>query len=75
VGSCSLLEGIFLTQGSNPSLPHCRKILYQLGHQGSPNLRHDEIHSQLSFPPEQPVTGSRRRITMWGSVLGQVADP
>ena len=28
--------GIFLTQGSNPGLPHCRRILYQLSHQGSP---------------------------------------
>ena len=23
-----LLQGIFLTQGSNPGLPHCRYILY-----------------------------------------------
>ena len=28
--------GIFPTQGSNPGLPHCRQILYQLSHQGSP---------------------------------------
>ena len=26
----SLLQGIFPTQGSNPGLPHCRQILYQL---------------------------------------------
>ena len=36
VGSLSLLQGIFLTQWSNPSLPHRRKILYQLSHKGSP---------------------------------------
>ena len=36
-GSCSLLQGIFPTQGSNPGLPHCRWILYHLSHQGSPN--------------------------------------
>ena len=30
VGSFSLLQGIFPTQGSNPGLPHCRQILYQL---------------------------------------------
>ena len=36
VGSCSLLQGIFPTQGLNPHLPHCRQILYQLSHQGSP---------------------------------------
>ena len=28
VGSHSLLQEIFLTQGLNPSLPHCRQILY-----------------------------------------------
>ena len=32
----SLLQGIFLTQGSKPGLPHCRQILYHLSHQGSP---------------------------------------
>ena len=37
VGSLSLLQGIFPTQGSNSGLPHCRWILkLQLGHQGSP---------------------------------------
>ena len=36
VGSLSLLQGIFSTQGSNPSLLHCRWILYQLSHKGSP---------------------------------------
>ena len=36
VGSLSLLRGIFSSQGSNPGLPHCRLILYQLSHKGSP---------------------------------------
>ena len=36
VGSLSLLQGIFLTQGLNPGLPHYRQILYHLNHQGSP---------------------------------------
>ena len=35
VGSLPLLQGISPTQGSNPGLPHCRWILYQLSHQGS----------------------------------------
>ena len=34
VGSLSLLQGIFL----NPDLPHCRWILHQLSHQGSPRI-------------------------------------
>ena len=38
VGSLSLLQGIFPTQGSNPGLPHCRWILYQLSHKGSPRI-------------------------------------
>ena len=38
VGSCSFLQGIFPTQGSNPGLPHCWWILYQLSHQGSPRI-------------------------------------
>ena len=37
VGSCSLLQCIFPTQGSNPGLSHCR-IFYQLSHQGSPGI-------------------------------------
>ena len=31
----TLLQGIFPTQGSNPGLPRCRWILYQLSHKGS----------------------------------------
>ena len=37
VGSHFLLQGIFLTQGSNSGLPHCRQILYCLRHQGIPD--------------------------------------
>ena len=38
VGSLSLLQWIFPTQGLNPGLPHCRQILYQLNHKGSPRI-------------------------------------
>ena len=38
VGSYFLLQGIFPTQGSNPGLSHCRWILYQLSHKGSPRI-------------------------------------
>ena len=34
--SLSLLQGIFPTQGLNSGLSHCRQILYQLSHKGSP---------------------------------------
>ena len=36
VGSLSLLQVIFPTQGLNPGLPRSRQILYQLSYQGSP---------------------------------------
>ena len=37
VGSHLLLQRIFPTQGLNLGLSHCRWILYQLSHQGSPS--------------------------------------
>ena len=39
VGCHALLQGIFPTQGSNPSLLHCRQILYCLSHQGCPRMQ------------------------------------
>ena len=38
VGSLSLLQEIFPNQESNPDLPHCRWILYQLSQEGSPRI-------------------------------------
>ena len=38
VGSLSLFQGIFPIQWLNPGLPHCRRILYQLSHKGSPRI-------------------------------------
>ena len=37
-GSLSLLQAIFPDQGSNPGLPNCQQILYQLSHKGSPRI-------------------------------------
>ena len=34
-----LLQGIFLIQGLNPGLLHCRQILYRLSYQGSPKYQ------------------------------------
>ena len=56
VGSLSLLQGIFPIQGSNPGLPHCRQILYQLSHNGSPRILEwvaypfSRVSSQLRNP-------------------------
>ena len=38
VGSHSIIQGIFPTQGSNPGLLCCRRTLYQLSHKGSPRI-------------------------------------
>ena len=49
----SLLQGIFLTQGSNPGLLHCRQILYRLSHQGShrPSVEPDPLSFFLLCSP------------------------
>ena len=38
LSSNSPSQGMFATKGSNPGLPHCRRILYCLSHQGSPRI-------------------------------------
>ena len=38
VGCLALPQKIFPNQGSSPHLLHCRGILYQLSHQGSPRI-------------------------------------
>ena len=50
VGRHFLLQGIFPTQGSNPSLPHSRQNLYQLGHQGSRSIYLLCDHAQVTWP-------------------------
>ena len=51
VGSLSLLQGIFLTQELNWGLQHCRQILYQLGHLGSPCLPYSISQSHVVSKP------------------------
>ena len=50
VGSPSLLQGIFPTQGLNPGVPLCRQILYHLSHRGSPGLMNDVSTKKVSLP-------------------------
>ena len=57
VGSLSLLQGIFPTQGLNPSLLHCRQMLYHLSHQGSPR-----ILGWVAYPFSRGSSWSRNRI-------------
>ena len=44
VGSLPLLQEVFPTQGSNPGLPLCRQILYQLSHKGSQINRKEKFN-------------------------------
>ena len=45
IGVCShsFLKGLFLTQGSNPGLPHCRQILYHMNHQRTLTLVYTDV--------------------------------
>ena len=57
VGSLSLLQVIFPTQGSNPGLPHRRQTLYQLSHKGSPRILEWEAYpfSDSGIEPGSPA--------------------
>ena len=61
MGSHSLLKEIFLTQGSNPGLLHCRQILYHLRHQGSPQQANKSKDELLG----QGITTLFRKIANW----------
>ena len=50
VGSFSLFQGIFPTQGSNPDLLHCRQILYQLSQKESPLYIFASLLNNSAFP-------------------------
>ena len=68
VGSYSLLPAFFPTQGLKPGLPHCRWILYQLSHQGSP-----WILEWIAYPFSRESSQSRvsclagRLFTSWAT--------
>ena len=53
MGCHFLLQGIFLTQESNPGLLHCGQALYPLSHQGSPHLleKGSPSGSEVNNPP------------------------
>ena len=62
---------LFPTQGSNLGLPHCRQILYQLSHQGSPLpmllllLLSRFSHVQLYVTPWTPTRQPTRLPCPW----------
>ena len=70
-GSHPLLQGVFLTQGSNPYLLHCRQILYFVSYQGSPGTticrtwaRHsDKNCSNISLDQSPKVKEIKAKIS------------
>ena len=50
LGSLTHLQGIFPTQESNRGLLHCRRILYQLNYQESPQIT---LYICKTFPQEK----------------------
>ena len=58
VGSHSLLQGIFPTHRSNPGLPNCRRILYQLSHKGSPVILRMTFNTNSYYSTLPCITGT-----------------
>ena len=58
VGYHSLLQGIFLTQGSNPGLLHCRQIIVWATREGynywGPKALEPVLHNKRSHHDEKP---------------------
>ena len=65
MGSLFLLQGIFSTQGSNPGLPYCRRILCQLSQRKPKNTRvgsHSLLHGIFPIQGSNPGLPYCRRI-------------
>ena len=78
VGSHTLLQGIFPTQGSNPGPPHCRQIPYQLSRQGSPEPLPNSLwkcspHSSSFHKRHSSAPGRGSRV--WGAAASPRVPP
>ena len=74
VGSPSLLQGIFPSQGSNPGLLHCRQILCQLSQQGSPRTL-EWVACPFSRGSSPPRNGTRVSYTAGGFLTSYQGSP
>ena len=67
--SChSFLQGIFLTQGLNPHLLHCRQILYHLSHQGRVCCHKEGVNRpghELEYSSLEPGWDKTRWEILW----------
>ena len=68
VTSLSLLQGIFPAQGSNSDLLHCRQILYQLSHKGSPRIL-ECVAQPFSRGSSWPRNRTRVSCTASGKIM------
>ena len=62
VGSLSLLQGLFPTQGSNPGVPHCGRILFQLSHQAVCLI--SRFHCLKCGCPDAAAVATKPRFTL-----------
>ena len=68
MGCHFLLQGIFLTQESNPGFLHCRQILYRLSYEGSPLILTEDF-GRLGFNPWAGKTPLEEGIATHSSIL------
>ena len=74
VGCHALLQGIFLTQGSNPGLLHCRQILYHWATREAPYIHiHTDTHTD--FPGGSDSKASAYNAGDLGSIPGLGRSP
>ena len=84
MGCHALLQGIIPAQGSNPGLPHCRRILYHLSHEGTPTSSSTSIFGALcvwflealnAVERSSPPFNTRLRAEIIFSELWTVINP
>ena len=68
VGFHVLLQGIFPTQELDPGLPHCKRILYYVSHQGTVGLPPALKHLFSSTKDSAPAR-SGYPYTKWGIIV------
>ena len=73
MGILSLLQGIFPTRWLNPELPHCRWILYQLSHKGSPRIL-EWVAYPFSRGPSKPSNRTRSPELQVGSLPTELSE-
>ena len=71
MGSLSLLQGFFPTQGSSPGLTHCRWIIYKLSHKGSSSYVRGKSKRSLPTLVSKSYKSPGRDRNVW---LGWKAD-